>query len=205
MDWDWIWKAVLIIVVGTLILRIAGRKSISQMTLAQTVIMIGIGSLLIQPVAGKNVWTTFGVGAVLVLTLVVIEYGQVKMNWFEKFITGQSVSIIKNGQLDEKNLKKLRFTVDQLEMKLRQQNVSTISDLKSATLEPNGQVGYELMENKKPATKQDIEDMKKEILSLKNALGSNVGMQESPKSTGNDIFKEVEDKGRNQNPPQQLQ
>ncbi|UOR13466.1 DUF421 domain-containing protein [Halobacillus amylolyticus] len=205
MDWDWIWKAVLIIVVGTLILRIAGRKSISQMTLAQTVIMIGIGSLLIQPVAGRNVWTTFGVGAVLVLTLVVIEYGQVKMNWLEKFITGESVPIIRNGQLDEKNLKKLRFTVDQLEMKLRQQNVTAISDLKSATLEPNGQVGYELKEDNKPATKQDIEDMKKEILSLKNALGSNVGVQESPKSNSNDIFKEVEDKGRNQNPPQQLQ
>ena len=46
MDLDWIWKAVLIVLSGTLLLRIAGRKSISQMTLAQTVIMIGIGSLL---------------------------------------------------------------------------------------------------------------------------------------------------------------
>lgn len=202
---DWIWKAVLIIIVGTLILRIAGRKSISQMTLAQTVIMIGIGSLLIQPVAGKNVWVTFGVGAVLVLTLVVIEYSQMKMNWFEKFITGQSITIISNGQLHEKNLKKLRFTVDQLEMKLRQQNVSSINDLKTATLEPNGQVGYELKDDKKPATKQDIDDLKNEIISLKGALGSNAGLQSAPSTSGNDIFKEVEDKGRNQNPPQQLQ
>ncbi|WP_079526407.1 DUF421 domain-containing protein [Halobacillus hunanensis] len=205
MEWDWIWKAILIIVVGTLILRVAGRKSISQMTLAQTVIMIGIGSLLIQPVAGKNIWVTFGVGAVLVLTLIVIEYSEVKMNWFEKFITGQSVSIISNGQLQEKNLKKLRFTVDQLEMKLRQQNVSSITDLKSATLEPNGQVGYELKDDKKPATKQDIDDLKKELLTLKESLGSNAGLQASSSASGNDIFKEVEDKGRGQNPPQQLQ
>ncbi|WP_163529094.1 DUF421 domain-containing protein [Halobacillus ihumii] len=205
MEWDWIWKAILIIVVGTLILRVAGRKSISQMTLAQTVIMIGIGSLLIQPVAGKNIWVTFGVGAVLVLTLIVIEYSEVKMNWFEKFITGQSVLIISNGQLQEKNLKKLRFTVDQLEMKLRQQNVSSITDLKSATLEPNGQVGYELKDDKKPATKQDIDDLKNELITLKESLGSNAGLQASSSASGNDIFKEVEDKGRGQNPPQQLQ
>ncbi|GGF25213.1 hypothetical protein GCM10010954_25100 [Halobacillus andaensis] len=43
------------------------------MTLAQTVIMIAIGSLLIQPVSGKNIWVTFGVGSILVLTLIVIE------------------------------------------------------------------------------------------------------------------------------------
>lgn len=59
MDWDWIWKSVLLVVGGTILLRIAGRKSIAQMTLAQTVIMVGIGSLLIQPVAGFNISLTF--------------------------------------------------------------------------------------------------------------------------------------------------
>lgn len=114
MEWDWIWKAVLMVIVGTILLRIAGRKSIAQMTLAQTVIMIAIGSLLIQPVAGKNVWVTFGVGSVLVATLIVIEFLQVKSDAFEKLITGKSIPLIENGQLVEKNLKKLRLTVDQL-------------------------------------------------------------------------------------------
>ncbi|WP_421803474.1 DUF421 domain-containing protein [Halobacillus salinus] len=133
---DWIWKAILIILVGTFILRIAGRKSISQMTLSQTVIMIAIGSLLIQPVSGKNIWVTFGVGGVLVLTLVVMEFLQVKVDFFEKYLTGRSVSIIKDGRLQEKEMKKLRLTVDQLEMKCRQQNVTSLRDIQSATLEP---------------------------------------------------------------------
>lgn len=77
MDFDWIWKAILIVFAGTLLLRIAGRKSISQMTLAQTVIMVGIGSLLIEPVTGKDVWTTFAVGGILVLTLVIMECGKI--------------------------------------------------------------------------------------------------------------------------------
>ena len=47
MDLDSIWKAVLIIVSGIVLLHISGRKSISQMTVGQTVLMIAVGTLLI--------------------------------------------------------------------------------------------------------------------------------------------------------------
>ncbi|CDQ20509.1 Protein of unknown function [Halobacillus karajensis] len=202
---DWIWKAILIIIVGTIILRIAGRKSISQMTLSQTVIMIAIGSLLIQPVAGKNIWVTFGVGGVLVLTLIMMEFTQLKFDFMERFLTGRSISIIENGQLNEKNLKKLRFTVDQLEMKLRQTNITSIADLKSATLEPNGQVGYELKEEKRPATKKDIDDLNQQIQSLRQMLNPNQAAQ--PADTlppAEDLFKEVETKQHQQVHPDRL-
>jgi uncharacterized membrane protein YcaP (DUF421 family) len=106
MDWDWIWKSVIIVLGGTMLLRVAGRKSISQMTLAQTVIMIGIGSLLIQPLAGENIWTTLGVGAMLVLTLIIIEFAQLKSDKIETLITGKAKVLIENGQLKEENLLK---------------------------------------------------------------------------------------------------
>ncbi len=202
---DWVWKAVLIIFVGTIILRVAGRKSISQMTLSQTVIMIAIGSLLIQPVAGKNIWVTFGVGAILVVTLMLMEYFQVKFDFIEQFLTGKSVSIIENGQLDEKNMKKIRFTVDQLEMKLRQANVSSLEDLKSATLEPNGQVGFEWKDDKKPATKKDIADLKQQIETLNQLLNPNISTQSAPIEASENIFKEVETKKHQQIHPDRLQ
>ncbi|MCA0984168.1 DUF421 domain-containing protein [Halobacillus yeomjeoni] len=202
---DWIWKAVLIISVGTIILRIAGRKSISQMTLAQTVIMIGIGSLLIQPVSGKNIWVTFGVGGVLVGTLLLIEYLQVKFDFMEKFLTGRAVTIIEHGQLKEENIKNLRFTVDQLEMKLRQSGVSNISDVKTATLEPNGQVGIELKDEKKPATRQDIDHIMKELVLLRNAMSSDQALQPVSPSEQSTIFSEVEKKIHSTPPADRLQ
>jgi len=202
---DWIWKAILIIIVGTIILRIAGRKSISQMTLSQTVIMIAIGSLLIQPVAGKNVWVTFGVGGVLVLTLIAMEFMQVKFDFMEKFLTGKSKAVIVNGQLNDQNLKKLRLTVDQLEIKLRQKSVTSIQDVKSATLEPNGQLGIELKENYKPATKQDVEEVRKELIALKNLLGSNTAYQAPQTAQSANIFQEVETKKNQKDVPDRLQ
>ncbi|WP_010173783.1 DUF421 domain-containing protein [Bacillus coahuilensis] len=203
MEFQWIWKAVLIVFVGTILLRIAGRKSISQMTLAQTVIMIGIGSLLIQPLAGKNIWVTFGVGMMLVLTLVVTEYLQVKFDWFETFITGKSKMIIDNGVIQEDSLKKLRMTVDQLEMKLRQQTISRMEDVKYATLEPNGQVGVELQNDAKPATKKDIQDLMSEVQHLKTSLNV-MAMAQNVSINHGDIFEEILYEGHGKEPPTYL-
>ena len=208
MDLDWIWKAVLIVLSGTLLLRIAGRKSISQMTLAQTVIMIGIGSLLIQPVAGKNIWTTIAVGGTLVLTLIVMEYAQIKSDRIEKLITGKSKILIENGTLNEKNLKKLRFTVDQLEMKLRQQNVTKISDIQWATLEPNGQVGYELKQEAQPVTKKEFQLLQQDIQQVMQLLNSTLAnqIQQYPQPKNQqDIFSEVAMNSHINKPPKHLQ
>ncbi|WP_371861036.1 YetF domain-containing protein [Paenibacillus macerans] len=46
---------------------------------------------------------------------------------------------------------------DQLEVRLRQIGVSNIADVKTATLEPNGQIGYELTESARPVTVGDLE------------------------------------------------
>ncbi|WP_394581815.1 DUF421 domain-containing protein [Cytobacillus firmus] len=194
MEFDWIWNSILVVIGGTLLLRIAGRKSISQMTLAQVVIMIGIGSLLIEPVSGESIWTTLAVGLILVLTLVIMEYAQMKSDKFEKFITGQSKIIIEEGKLNEQNLRKLRFTVDQLEMKLRQHNVAVISDVRWATLEPNGQVGYELKEEAQPVTKKEFlqlqADVQQLIHLLEPAFAQGFSVHMVPENE-EDIFTEV--------------
>lgn len=164
---EWLWKSVIIVLAGTILLRVAGRKSISQMTLAQTVIMIGIGSLLIQPLAGENIWSTLFVGSMLVITLLIVEYSQIKFNFLESLITGKAKVLIEDGNVNINNLRSVRLTVDQLETQLRQKSVTRIKDVKYATLEPNGQVGFVLIEEAKPATKKEINDIKAEIQQIK--------------------------------------
>ncbi|MDT8858651.1 DUF421 domain-containing protein [Alkalihalobacillus sp. MEB130] len=167
---EWIWKSIIIVIAGTVLLRVAGRKSISQMTLAQTVIMIGIGSLLIQPLAGENIWSTLFVGSMLVITLIVIEYSQLKFNPLEKLITGTSKILIEDGNLNLDNLRQVRLTVDQLETQLRLNKISKISDVKWATIEPNGQLGFLLKEEAKNSTKADIDKLKKDIQEMKQLM-----------------------------------
>ncbi len=198
MDFHWVWKAVLIVIVGTLILRVAGRKSISQLTVSQTVIMISIGTLMIQPVSNRNIFITFLIALILVLVLILLEYLQTKNDKFESLITGKAILVIENGTVQVDNLKKLRLTIDQLEVRLRQANVKRFSDVQMATIEPSGQLGLVLMEHAQPATKQDVQLL---INYLHSKLpGGQIPPPTivQPNPTESELFSEVKQKGENQ-------
>ncbi|MFC0273529.1 DUF421 domain-containing protein [Metabacillus herbersteinensis] len=187
-------KAVIMIFVGVFLLRIAGRKSISQMTVAQTVIMISIGSIIIQPFIENNVWKTILAAAIFIGFLVLMEFLQVRFNFFEKLLTGKAVVVIENGVVNENNLKKLRFTVDQLEMRLRQNGITDFKKIKLATLEPNGQIGYEWMPSAQPVTVGDLER-------IFEKLGYHIPQQAS---SAPNLFDEVKNKGHEKDVPKHL-
>lgn len=157
MKLAWIWESAFIVIIGMVLLRIAGRKSISQSSVATTVIMISIGTTMVQPIANHHLWIALGSAAIFIIVLIFIEYLHIKFNWFETLMSGRSKIVIENGQIHRNNLRTMRMTVDQLEMRLRQNGVSNLSDVKTATLEPNGQLGYELMRHAKPVTIGDLE------------------------------------------------
>jgi uncharacterized membrane protein YcaP (DUF421 family) len=205
MDLNLIWKAILIVLFGTLLLRLAGRKTISQMTIAETVIMIALGSLLIQPVSGAKLGNTFMVGAVLVATLISLEFLQVKSDSFEKLITGKAKVVIENGVINETNLKKLRLTVDQLEMTLRQKNVTNFKDVKFATLEPNGQLGFTLTPEAQPMTKKEYNELI-QILSINNSILLQLSKHLNKVDVSQEnLFTEVKNESHASTPPSHLQ
>lgn len=192
MDLHFIWKAMVVVVGGVLILRLAGRKSISQLTVAQTVMMIAVGSLIIEPVGDRNIWITMVITFVMVVTLLLVEYIVLKSNVLETFIYGKSLIVVEDGQINEVNLKKLRLTVDMLEVRLRQQNIANFSDLAWATIESNGQLGYMLKTEKQYATKADIE-MLKTMIASKQSIPANPAPQVPPTETDT-IFTEVKNR-----------
>ena len=156
---DWIWKSVLLVLVGMILLRIAGRKSISQMSVATTVIMISIGTTIVQPIANHELGKAIGSAAVFIVTLLVVEQLQMKSNLFERMMSGSSRVVVENGEVIIPNLKRMRYTIDQLEMHLRQAGIRSVNDLETATVEPNGQLGYVLKPEARPVTVKDLEQL----------------------------------------------
>lgn len=199
MSFNLIWQTLLIFVIGTFLLRISGRRSISQMTIPQTIIMIAIGTLLIQPVTGKGLWPTFGAALLLVLSLILTEYLQLKFDKTESAISGKAVIVIENGTLNEQNLKKLRLPVDKLEARLRQVGVTAINDVQFATIESSGQLGYTLKKEKQPATKEDIINLM-ELIQKGHLYNSNNQI-----SAQNNIFSEIDNKQQSTNINKHLQ
>lgn len=190
MELNWIWQTILIFIVGTLILRVGGRKSISQMTISQTIVMIGLGSLLIQPVSGKGLLITFLVAIILTLVMIISEYLELKVDFLETIFSGKAVIVIENGEPNIKNLKKLRLSIDKLEKRLRQTGISSIEDVKYATIEVSGQIGYELKDNKKPLTQEEFIKLMSEITQLKKMVVNNIYTQPT-QTQNNNIFEEI--------------
>ncbi len=149
---DFIWKSIVVLTAGILLLRLSGRKSIAQLTIGTTIVMISIGTIIVQPIVEQSIWKAIMAAAIFVLTLIFIEYLQMKFNMIENFFQGKSMTIIENGKPVLKNLRKMRMTVDKMETQLRQKGIKNISDVKTATLEPNGRIGYELMPDQQPLT-----------------------------------------------------
>ena len=197
---SFVWQSFLLIVSGILLLRLAGRKSISQMTLAQTIVMISIGTIIVQPIVEKSVIKAVIGAAIFVAAIVIIEYLEVKFTFFEKFITGKSKIVIENGTLNIKNLKKLRLTVDQLEMRMRNQGISKMEDVKFATIEPNGLLGYELNDHAKPLT---VGEFKKLIDLYFPFVQAAKESTQTPSEEKGDIFEEIKE-GKTQNHPDYL-
>lgn len=190
MDMSWIFQTILVFFAGTFILRIGGRKSISQMTISQTVVMIGLGSLLIQPLTGRGLLITFLVALVLSILMIITEYLEIKIDFLETLFSGKAVVVIQNGAPNINNLRKLRLSIDRLETRLRQAGISSIEDVKYATIEVSGQLGYELKDNKKPLTKEDFITLMTQISQMKEMIGDNIKTQRN-KNEQNNIFQEI--------------
>lgn len=199
MSWLNIVQGVLIIVFAIFALRMSGRRSISQMTISQAVIFISLGTLLIGPIQSKNVWLTMVITAAILLTLIIFEYIQLKSDKLETIISGKSVMMIENGSLLTKNLKILRMTVDHLEMRLRQNKVENISDVKWAAIEPSGKLSFMLQDYAKPATKADLQLVLDAIQNAETQSSKTI----LPQKTKAGLFDEIINKGH-QTPPSEI-
>ncbi|MGO4275634.1 YetF domain-containing protein, partial [Paenibacillus sp. TAF58] len=69
--------------------------------------------------------------------------------------------MIDQGKLVIPNLRILRISVDDLEKRLRMAGISRIEDVKSGTIEDNGELGYDLYPHAKPVTQGHLESILK--------------------------------------------
>lgn len=154
-------KAVLILGAGILLLRFSGKRAIAQMTVPEVVLMIAVGTILIQPLGGTSEWNAIYGGAILIAGMILVSKIQIWFPKTRKYLYGVPSVIIKNGSIDVKELKKMRMTTNELEMRLRQLGTEGIADVEMAVLEPSGSLSVIKSvikkENKKIAEKGDIQ------------------------------------------------
>lgn len=108
----------------------------------ELVIAIMIADLASVPMGDTGIPITNGIIPILALLFIqlVISIINLKSIWGRKIICGMPSILIYRGRIDEKLMKKEKFTINELQERLRQNNVFNIGDVEYAILETSGQL-----------------------------------------------------------------
>lgn len=74
------------------------------------------------------------------LLILVTRYLKTHIHWFGKFIEGEPITLVRNGELLVENCIKANLSASDVDFKLRTAGVYEIKDVKRAILEQNGQL-----------------------------------------------------------------
>lgn len=158
-DWiEIILRSLLLLVVLFFITKWLGKKQLSELNIFEYITGIVLGGIVAIHTSTLNSPVIFAILAMLIWFIIPygVEHLSLKSKTFRNFTQGQSAVIIKDGKIMEDNMKKERFSTDDLVEQLRNKDVFKVSDVEFAVLEPAGRLNVMLKKDKQPLTASDL-------------------------------------------------
>ena len=156
----------LIIIIRTLILyalviivmRIMGKRQIGQLQPFELAIAIMISELAAVPMQNTGIPILNGIVPILTLLFsqIILSFISMKNIRARAFICGRPSILIENGKINQHNLRKEMYTINDLLEQLRIKDIANISDVQFAILETNGQLSVFPKPQKQPPTAADM-------------------------------------------------
>lgn len=138
-----------------IIVRISGKRSLSQLNAFDFIVTVAIGSILASIIINKNVTIIQGITAFFVLIILqfIISKLAVHSKQFSKYIKSEPTLLFYNGEFRYENMKKERVVENEIKQAIRSNGNGSMSDVNAVILETDGSIS---IINKK-AGKDDIE------------------------------------------------
>ena len=139
--------------------RIMGKRQIGELQANELVVTILISELAAIPLQDMGRPVSNGLVAIFALILLELLLSAIalKSSKARRAMSGTPTIVIKNGRIDQKALRNLRMTADDLLEALRQLNMFYVEDIDYAIVETNGKVSAMLRPEKIPATAQMVD------------------------------------------------
>ena len=152
-------RTIIIYVLVLFVMRFMGKREIGQMQPFELVIAIMIADLASTPMAEIGIPILYGIIPILSLLLmhVTISVINLKSIRMREIICGKPRILIYRGKIDEKALIQENFTINELQERLRVNNVSNIGDVEFAILETSGQISVVLKPEKRAVRPEDFD------------------------------------------------
>lgn len=135
-------RTIILYVIVIAAVRVMGKRQIGELQPSELVVAILISDLASVPMQDPGTPLTSGI--IPILTLISCEVAlsglTLLSSRLRRIVTGRPSILIQNGQINQSEMRRLRFTVDDLMEELRLCGYMNISDVAIAVLETNGKL-----------------------------------------------------------------
>ncbi len=123
-------------------MRIMGKRQIGEMQPSELVVAIMISDLASVPMQAIDIPLVTGIIPVLTLLVgeVTMSFISLKSRTLRRYITGEPSIVVYKGHINEGELERLRFNLNDLMEQLRLSGCPDVSQVQVAVLETNGQL-----------------------------------------------------------------
>lgn len=133
-------RAIVLYVLVYTVIRLMGKRQISELQPFDLVITLLIADLASEPAADTGTPLLYGVVPILALFIVyqLMAFLSMKSNRFREIVCGHPVVIIAHGVVQEEAMRDSHYTISDLIAHLRQKDVFEPEEVAYAILETNG-------------------------------------------------------------------
>lgn len=147
-------RTFIIYCVVSICVRLMGKRQLGQLQPGELVITILISEIAAMPIGDNDIPLLNSLIPLFLLVSFEIINSLIdrKFVGYRHLTEGKPITIIRNGELLQNELKSLRFTINDVLLGLRQKDVFDIEEVEYAIVETNGTLSVLLKPNYRPAT-----------------------------------------------------
>lgn len=181
-------RTLILYILVLLVMRLMGKREIGQLQPFELAISIMIADLASIPMADVGIPIFNGIIPIVALLVMHLVISNINLRSISvrKIICGKPSILVYRGKIDEKVLEDEKFTINELQERLRGNNVFNVADVEYAILETSGQITVIQKPNKRTTIPEDFNIMPEyEGMSYDLVVDGKV-MYENLKSLGKD-------------------
>lgn len=151
---QWILRAVVGFIFLLIVTRALGQRAISQLRPLDFAIALVIGNIIAHPLSDENLGLKGSIITTVVL-LVLYLFGIfmiLKIPWFRRLLNHAPITIVENGEILYKGLKKAKISIDVLLEELREEKIQDVKKVALAIWEADGKFSVFLDPKYEPLT-----------------------------------------------------
>ncbi len=151
-------RTIILYLLVVIALRIMGKRQMGELSPAEFVITLLVSDLAAIPMQNISTPLIYGIMPILTLLSLEILISTLFMHnrRIRKFFAGRTSILIENGKINQKEMTRLRLTLDELLEELRLKSFLDISTVKYAILEANGELSVFPFSKNESVTRSDI-------------------------------------------------